>query len=397
MQSLIITSDRLVQFTKCNFVRYLHQNIDWSNRLIGITGAKGTGKTTLILQHIKQYFPEKEKALYVSLDNIWFTRHSLLELADSFYSYGGVYLFLDEVHKYPAWAIEIKNIYDSYPEMYIVFTGSSMLEIYSASIDFSRRAIVYELKGLSLREYLIYENKIELPVFSLVDILKNHRTIASDIVSQIKILPEFKNYIIHGYYPYYKENLLTYPVRVEQSLNKTFDEDLPAIENIEYSTILKLKKLLATIAGMVPFTPNIASLSAAIEINRNILVKYLYLLDKAGIINCITEPKMTLQMLAKPQKIYLENTNIIHALAFRSENSGNIRETFFANQLKTKHKVNTAVKGDFTVDNEYVFEIGGKSKSSDQIKDVSNAFVAADDIETGFANKIPLWLFGLLY
>jgi hypothetical protein len=255
---------------------------------------------------------------------------------------------------------------------------------------------------MNLRDFrsgniLLYENKLELPVLSLADILRNHRTIASDIVSRIRVLPEFKNYIIHGYYPYYKENLLTYPMRVEQSLNKTFDEDLHAIENIEYSTILKLKKLLATIAGMVPFTPNVASLSAAVEISRNALVKYLYLLDKAGIINCITEPKMTLQMLAKPQKIYLENTNIIYALAFRNENIGNIRETFFANQLKTKHKVNTATKGDFTVDSEYVFEIGGKSKSGDQIKNVPNAFIAADDIETGFADKIPLWLFGLLY
>jgi predicted AAA+ superfamily ATPase len=378
-------------------MRYLYGNIAWENRFIGIIGAKGTGKTTLMLQYIKQNFPEKDKALYVSLDNIWFTRHSLLELADYFHSYGGTHLFLDEVHKYPTWAIELKNIYDSYPEMHIVFTGSSMLEIYQASVDFSRRALIYELKGLSFREFIQYENNIEFPVFTLEEILKNHRTIASDIVARIKILPEFKKYLEYGYYPYYKENLPSYLVRVEKSLHKTFDEDLPAIEKIEYATVMKLKKLLAIMSELVPFTPNIANLSAAVEINRNSLVKYLYLLDRAGVINCVTEPKMTLQTLPKPQKIYLENTNILHALAFRGENRGNVRETFFANQLRAKHKVNTAEKGDFTIDYKYVFEVGGKSKSNEQIKDVPDAFVAADDIETGFANKIPLWIFGLLY
>jgi predicted AAA+ superfamily ATPase len=386
-----------VQFTNINFIRYLYEHIAWNNRLIGIIGAKGTGKTTLLLQYIKQNFPNREKALYVSLDNIRFTQHSLLELADYFYSYGGTHLFLDEVHRYPTWATEVKNIYDSYPDMHIVFTGSSMLEIYNTSVDFSRRAIVYELKGLSFREFLKYEKQMEWPVLTLNDIMKNHRKIAADIVSKIKILPEFKTYLKYGYYPYYKEDKATYPMRVEKSVNKTFDEDLPAIETIEYATILKLKKLLATMAEMVPFTPNIANLSAGVEINRNALVKYLYLLDRAGIINCITEPKMTLQTLSKPQKIYLENTNIIHALALRNENAGNIRETFFANQLRAKHRVNTAEKGDFTIDNKFVFEVGGKSKTNRQIATVENAFIATDDIETGFSNKIPLWLFGFLY
>jgi predicted AAA+ superfamily ATPase len=386
-----------MQFTNINFTRYLYDHIAWNNRLIGIIGAKGTGKTTLMLQYIKQNFFDREKALYVSLDNIWFTQHSLLDLADYFYSYGGTHLFLDEVHRYPTWAIEVKNIYDSYPDMHIVFTGSSMLEIYNTSVDFSRRAIVYELKGLSFREFLKYEKQMEWPVLTLDDIVKNHRKIAADIVLKIKILPEFKNYLEYGYYPYYKEDKTTYPIRVEKSVNKTFDEDLPAIEKIEYATILRLKKLLATIAEMVPFTPNIANLSAIVEVNRNALVKYLYLLDKAGIINCITEPKTTLQALSKPQKIYLENTNIIHSLALRNENVGNIRETFFANQLRTKHKVNTAEKGDFTIDNAFVFEVGGKSKTNRQIATVENAFIATDDIEIGFSNKIPLWLFGFLY
>jgi len=397
MESLIITSDRLVQHTNTDFIRYLYGNIAWKNRLTGIIGAKGTGKSTLLLQHIRLNFPDKSKALYVSLDNIWFTKHSLLELAEDFYNLGGTHLFLDEVHQYKSWALEIKNIYDSYPTLHIVFTGSSMLEIFSASVDFSRRVVVYELKGLSFREFLKYENEMEFPVFELNNILQNHRTIASEIVSKIKILPELNKYLEYGYYPYYKENIATYPTQVEQSVNKTLNEDLPAIENIEYATILKIKKLLATIAEMVPFTPNITNLSAAIEISRHALVKYLYLLDKAGVIQCITEPSQTLQTLAKPQKVYLENTNIIHSLAFQNINTGNIRETFFANQLRTKHKVNTAKNGGFTIDGNIVFEVGGKNKTNSQIKNIENAYIAADNIETGFANKIPLWLFGFLY
>ena len=397
MESLIITSDRLVQHTNTAFIRYLYDNIAWNNRLIGIIGAKGTGKSTLLLQHIKMNFPDMSKALYASLDNIWFTKHSLLELAEDFYNLGGTHLFLDEVHKYKSWAMEIKNIYDSYPTLQIVFTGSSMLEIFNASVDFSRRVVVYELKGMSFREFLKYENELELPVYKLNDLLKEHRIIASEIISKIKILPELSKYLEYGYYPYYKENIATYPVQLEQSINKTLMEDLPAIENIEYATILKIKKLLATIAEMVPFTPNITNLSAVIEIGRHVLVKYLYLLDKAGVIQNITEPNQTLQTVSKPQKVYLENTNIIYSLAFQNINAGNLRETFFANQLRTKHKVNTAKNGDFTIDGNIVFEVGGKNKSISQIKNVENAYIAADNIETGFANKIPLWLLGFLY
>ena len=397
MESIIITSDRLIQHANTGFIRYLYNDIAWNNRLISIIGAKGTGKSTLMLQRLKLNFPDRSRALYVSLDHIWFTTHSLLELAEDFYNLGGTHLFLDEVHQYRSWAIEIKNIYDSYPTIHIVFTGSSMLEIFNASVDLSRRVVVHELKGLSFREFLKYEEHLELPIFTLSDILKEHRTISSEIASKIKILPQLSKYLEYGYYPYYKENIATYPIQLEQSINKTLTEDLPAIENIEYVTILKIKKLLGTIAEMVPFTPNITHLSAAIEIGRHALVKYLYLLEKAGVIQCITEPKQTIQTLSKPQKVYLENTNIIHSLAFENINLGNVRETFFANQLRTKHKVNTAEKGDFTIDGVVVFEVGGKSKSNAQIKTVENAYIAADNIETGFSNKIPLWLFGFLY
>jgi len=397
MESLIIKSDRLVHGTNINFIRYLYHNIEWDNRLIGIVGAKGTGKTTLLLQHIKQTFDEKSKLLYVSLDDIWFSTHTLSELAEQFYLLGGTHLFLDEVHKYKNWHIEIKNIYDSYRTLNIVFTGSSMLEIFEASVDFSRRAIVYELRGLSFREFLLYEYDVAIKPYTLQEIIDNHRSIVFEIVDKIKIIPAFKAYLEHGYYPFYKESLSTYPFRIEQAINKTLKEDIPAIEDIEYATILKIKKMLGIIGELVPFTPNISQLSGSIEISRNALVKYLYLLDRAGILMCINDPAPSLETLSKPQKIYLDNTNIIHSLSFENKNIGNVRETFFANQLRAKHQVNTAKNGDFTIDEKFIFEVGGKNKSNSQIKGIPNAFIAADTIENGFANKIPLWLFGFLY
>jgi len=397
MEFLIIKSDRLVQDTNINFIRYLYRNIEWNNRLIGIVGAKGTGKTTLLLQHIKQNFAEKSKALYVSLDDIWFSTHTLSELAEQFYLLGGTHLFLDEVHKYKNWDIEIKNIYDSYRSLNIVFTGSSMLEIFEASVDFSRRTIVYELRGLSFREFLQYEYNLSFKSYSLQEIIDNHRNIVFEIIDKIKIIPAFRAYLEYGYYPYYKESLSTYPFRIEQAINKTLKEDIPAIEDIEYATILKIKKMLGIIGELVPFTPNISQLSGSIEINRNALVKYLYLLDKAGILMCINEAAPLLETLSKPQKIYLDNTNIIHSLSFENKNIGNERETFFANQLRAKHKVTAAKNGDFTIDEKIIFEIGGKNKGNSQIKGIANAYIAADNIENGFANKIPLWLFGFLY
>lgn len=397
MEYLNIKSDRLVKDTNIKFIRYLYPNIDWSNRLIGIVGAKGTGKTTLLLQYMKQNFAKKSKALYVSLDDIWFATHTLSELAEQFYQLGGTHLFLDEVHKYKNWDVEIKNIYDSYRSLHVVFTGSSMLEIFEASVDFSRRAIVYELRGLSFREFLQYEYNVSFKPHALQEVVKNHRDMSLEIVDKIKIIPAFKAYLAHGYYPYYKESLSSYPFKVEQAINKTLKEDIPSIEDIEYATILKIKKMLGIIGELVPFTPNILQLSGSIEVSRNALVKYLYLLDRAGILMCINEPEPSLETLSKPQKVYLDNTNIINSLSFENKNIGNERETFFANQLRAKHRVATAKNGDFTVDEKFIFEVGGKGKSGSQIKGIANAYIAADNIENGVANKIPLWLFGFLY
>lgn len=242
METLIRNYIRLIDSTPVNFQRYLYNTIDWQDRLIGITGARGTGKTTLLLQYIKNNFTDRTRAIYVSLDNIWFAKNSLTDLVEYFYTHGGTHLFLDEVHRYPNWSIEIKNIYDSYPEIHIIFTGSSILEIYKSNADLSRRAIHYHLQGLSLREYLKFEHDIDLPPLSLSDILNNHLNIASEITSKIKILPLFEEYLKQGYYPFYKENSKNYLLRLQNMINTILDYDLPAVENIEYTTLLKIKK-----------------------------------------------------------------------------------------------------------------------------------------------------------
>jgi hypothetical protein len=397
MEALFKNHTRLLNSLKFKYHRYLYEQIDWSSRLIGITGARGTGKTTLLLQHITDNFPDKSKALYVSLDNIWFTKNSLLELVDYFHSYGGTHLFLDEVHRYPNWSIELKNIYDSYPDLYMVFTGSSILEIYNSNADLSRRAVTYNLQGLSFREFLNFENNLNLKSFSLEDILNHHQNIAADIVAQIKVLPEFKKYLEYGYYPFYKEGLKVYPMRLQNVVNTILENDLPAVENIEFNTVYKIKKMLMIIATLVPFSPNIAKLSVEIETNRANAVRYLDYLQKAGLTTNLLSSKKGMSLMNKPDKIYLDNTNLQYALALSRVNEGNLRETFFANQIKALHHLSTSQQGDFVVDDKYTFEIGGVNKKFNQIKNIEDSFIATDPVETGFGNRIPLWLFGLMY
>lgn len=397
METLIRNYIRLIDSTPVNFQRYLYNTIDWQDRLIGITGARGTGKTTLLLQYIKNNFTDRTRAIYVSLDNIWFAKNSLTDLVEYFYTHGGTHLFLDEVHRYPNWSIEIKNIYDSYPEIHIVFTGSSILEIYKSNADLSRRAIHYHLQGLSLREYLKFEHDIDLPPLSLSDILNNHLNIASEITSKIKILPLFEEYLKQGFYPFYKENSKNYLLRLQNMINTILDYDLPAVENIEYTTLLKIKKMLMIIASLVPFTPNMTSLSAEIETNRTSSIKYLSFLEKAKLIKMLPSSKKGMNSLNKPEKIYLDNTNLLYALTTSNINDGNKRETFFANQVAMNHTLTIPPKGDFLVDNIHTFEIGGKNKNYDQIKDIPDSYVVFDNAETGFGNKIPLWLFGMMY
>lgn len=397
MEELYEDYNRLIEATKLDFERYLCSEIDWEDRLISIVGPRGTGKTTLILQHIKKQFPQRQKALYISLDNILFTKTGLKPIVHEFYTLGGTHVFMDEVHRYPNWAIEIKNLYDSYPDLHIVFTGSSILEIYKSNADLSRRAITYHLHGLSFREFLKLEKIYDAPILSLSDILDNHVEIASKICSDIKIIPAFRAYLEYGYYPFFKEGVKRYSMRLRNVVNVILETDLPAVEKIEYASIYKLRKMLMIVSSLVPYTPNISTLSGQLEINRATAMKYLIYLQKAGLVRMLLANQKGLNLMNKPEKLYLDNTNLIHALAPENYNTGNVRETFFANQLSLKHSILSTKQGDFRIDDTFTFEIGGINKTFKQIKELPESFIAKDGIETGFGNTIPLWLFGLLY
>ena len=395
MESLIKIYLRLLQETEAKTFRYLYQSIDWNERCIAIIGAKGVGKTTMLLQHIKHTFANKNEALFASLDNTWFANHSIFDLADEFYLNGGTHLFLDEIHHYPNWATEIKNIYDSFPKLKIVFTGSSLLQIYKSTADLSRRVVYEKLEGLSFREFLKFEKMGDFPVLSMKEIVENHQDIAFRITENLKIIPLFKKYLKNGYYLFYKEGLSKYEIKLQEAVNNVIDIDIPAIENIEFESRHKLKRLVAILSTLVPYTPNITDLSVAIDSNRNNTVKYLFLLANAKLLNLVSYKNKTIGDLTKPDKVLLNNTNLSY-LYGDNANIGSARETFFVNQLNAVSNVILAPQGDFMVDN-YTFEIGRKKKPFDQIKDILNSFVVADDIETGHGNKIPLWLFGMLY
>jgi len=397
MDTLIEKSYQKVRDVDTRFIRSIMDKVDWNDRLIGIRGARGVGKTTLLLQRIKKNLGNTREALYVSLDNLWFSEHSLLNLVDFFVKHGGKFLFLDEVHKYPKWSQAIKNIYDDFPALKVVFTGSSLLEILNARTDLSRRAIVYDMQGLSYREYLNITQKTDFKIASLTDILKNHKEISDEILLKIRPLQFFNDYLRHGYYPFFTEGIVRFPYRLEEVVNMILEIEMPLLRKVEPAYVLKIKQLLQIVAESVPFIPNIDSLSKRIEIHRNTLLSYFYYLMETRLTNHLHKDISGINRLQKPEKIYLENTNLAYTLAENNTDIGNIRETFFLNQLSYSHVVEYPNSGDFWVDKKFLFEIGGKSKSGKQIKDTSNSYIAIDNIEYGFDKKIPLWLFGMLY
>ena len=397
MDTLIEKSYQKVRNVDIRFIRSIMDNIDWNDRLIGIRGARGVGKTTLLLQRIKKFLGNTNESLYVSLDNLWFAEHSLLTIVDFFVKRGGKFLFLDEVHKYPKWSQVIKNIYDDFPTLKVIFTGSSSLEILDARADLSRRAIVYDIQGLSYREFLCITQKTDFKIVSLSDILKNHKEISDDILLKVKPLQFFNNYLQYGYYPFFTEGILRFPYRLEEIVNMILEVELPLLRNIDPAYILKIKQLLQIVSESVPFIPNIDKLSKRIEIHRNTLLSYLYYLQESKLTNHLQKDISGINRLQKPDKIYLENTNLAYTLAKNNTDIGNMRETFFLNQLSYNHIVEYPNNGDFWIDNKFLFEVGGKSKSGKQIKNTNNAYIAADNIEYGFDKKIPLWLFGMLY
>ncbi|WP_439489766.1 ATP-binding protein [Algoriphagus sp.] len=397
MEELFEKFYKKIDSVSVDFKRSLHTRIKWKARLIGIKGARGVGKTTLLLQYIKANLPLDQRTLYISLDNIWFSENKLSDLTDAFVKQGGNYLFLDEVHKYPNWTQELKNIYDDYPELQVVFTGSSLLEILNSRADLSRRAVVYTLQGLSYREYLNLTQKRQLPEYTLDDLLNGHLSIAREINSVVKPLQFFNEYLRFGYFPFFREVPELYYHRLEEVINMTLEIELPLLRKVEVSYVPKLKQLLQIISESVPFIPNVSKLSERIGVNRTTFTSYLYFLQEANLTRNLYKNASGISLLQKPEKIYLENSNFQYALSPNHANAGSVRETFFANQLGYEHQVDFTDQGDFLIDRTYTLEIGGKTKSSKQISDVPNAFIAADNLEYGYGNKIPLWMFGLLY
>ncbi len=387
----------LVANVDLRFEREIINELPWSERLISIKGSRGIGKTTLLLQYIKKSYGESADALYISLDDPYFFNTSLIEFADEFVSKGGKHLFIDEVHKYPNWAIDIKKIYDYNPSLRVVFTGSSLLEILNSKADLSRRVLSFTMQGLSFREFLEYKYNFKFDKVSLNDIIINHENLAFDISKKIKPLQYFKEYIQRGYFPFLQNNDILYYKQLSEIINMIIEMELPSLKRIDVSKIPKVKQLLSIISQSVPFKPNITTLASKISISRNSLLEYIYALVDANILMSIHKHSFGVSLLQKPEKLYIENANYMYSLLSTDPDIGNLRETFFLNQLTQNHIVTYPKYGDFMVDEKYLFEIGGKSKNYKQIAGIENSYIVADDIEYSFGNKIPLWLFGFLY
>jgi len=398
IQDLYANSSRLVKAVDLRFFRYMYTVIDWDARMLCIRGARGVGKTTMMLQYVKAHQLRPSQALYVTLDDLWFTEHRLIDLADYHFTHGGTHLFIDEVHRYPfrTWSQELKNIYDRYPGFHVVFSGSSMLQLDQSSADLSRRCIFYDMQGLSFREYLILEDHLSVPSLTLEQLLSSHEQMSVDLSSETKILPLFNEYLRHGYYPFYRESRLSYDKAIQQVVSNIIDTDLPAVEKIEYITATKLKRLFVLLSQMVPFTLNLTSLGQQIEAPRQAVLRMCHLLQQAGLLHLIYNKKNSLSQLGKPEKLYMENPNLLYAMSANAE-IGTIRETFFVNQLKAAHSLFFSGTGDFFVDESVTIEVGGRNKTFDQIKDITNSYLAVDDIEIGTSHRLPLWMFGLLY
>jgi predicted AAA+ superfamily ATPase len=389
MNSLYQRYDLLIRNTSLNFKRYLFDELPWGSRLLGIVGPRGVGKTTMILQYIKEQL-DFNSTLYVSADDLYFTSNSLYELSQEFHVNGGKYLFIDEIHKYPEWSRELKNIYDSFRDLHVIFTGSSVLDILEGTSDLSRRALVYTMQGLSFREYLSLFQGIKYPTYSLDEIL--HHKIDRDILQHP--IPYFKDYLKRGYYPFGIENQIE--IRLNQIILQTLENDIPQFAKLSVGTSRKLKHLIKIVGESVPFKPNFTKLSEMIGISRNVLDNYLVYMEKAGLILQLRTDTGGIRGLGKIDKIYLDNPNLTYSLVGDSANIGNIRETYFLNQMRVKFNILSSEKSDFVINN-YTFEIGGKNKKQNQIEQIQNSFIVKDNIEYGYLNVVPLWAFGLTY
>ncbi len=390
-QSLIQYMKEQLNFVSLDFKRYMYHKLPWEARLTGLMGPRGVGKSTLILQHIKEQSEEKlAKSLYISTDHSYFTTHSLVETADQFVREGGEWLYIDEVHNYEGWSKELKQIYDAHPELHVFFTGSSILNILDGEADLSRRALLFEMQGLSFREYLEMFHHIYTPVRTLEDILGGK----SEIEGVPHPIPLFQHYLREGYYPFSKEGY--FQQRLQQVIRLTMEVDIPQYANMSPATGRKLRRMLSIISASVPYKPEATGLANEIKVSRNDIPTYLLYMEKAGMIGLLRDETGGMRGLGKTEKVFLDNPNLVYALSGKNANVGNVRETFFYNQTRLNQEVVSSKISDFTI-GEYTFEVGGAKKSHKQIKDVDNAYVVRDDIEYANGDILPLWSFGLLY
>lgn len=390
MRTLVAKYRNLLNDVDTAYVRNIHNSIAWNDRLIAILGARGIGKTTLVLQHIKLY-EDIDTTLFVFADDIWFSTHSLVELAEMFYANGGRVLYIDEIHKYKNWSQEIKNIYDSYPQLKVRYTGSSILDLQKGSHDLSRRVLEYQMYGLSFREFAALKYGVDIPIHTLEQVLANKIDFP---FAEYRPVALFKEYIKSGFYPYFKDE--GYEIRLAKTINTIVEVDIPKFAELSVATAEKLKTLLYIISQSVPFKPNYSKIGRDLDMNRNAVADLMVWLDKADLINILRDETQGYKLLGKVNKIYLNNPNLAYVLSDEEPNIGNIRETIFFGWMRATHKITASAAADFKV-GKYIFEIGGRKKGQLQIKGIDNAFVVKDDIEYGHLNEIPLWAFGLLY
>lgn len=395
MEDLIATHEEILKNFESRFERTL--DIDWNDRLIGLTGARGVGKTSYLINYIIKNLSTEANPLYISMDDIQVSTMSLVECADNWVKRGGTHLFIDEVHKYPNWSQELKNMYDRYRKLKVVFTGSSLLHIQSGKADLSRRAVVYTMNGLSLREFIQIQTGMVFPKIELTDLLKNHPKIAREIVAKIHPIAHYHEYIKYGYYPFYLESKNTYAQKLLSTITLMLETDLPYLRHVDVKYIHKLKKLVYLVSHALPYQPNVSKLSGDLEVARNTIMLYLNYLEEAKLFNLLQSKSSSEATLGKPEKVYLHHPNLMYAITKNTVQEGTVRESFFFNQVGNVHKITASPQADFLVNEKYTFEIGGKNKTRKQLKEVFDGYVAADNLEIGSGKTIPLWMFGFLY
>lgn len=399
MNSLIKRHDRLWEITPLEIVRQWAHSINWDARLMAIRGPKGVGKTTMMRQYIKQHYAYMDRqALYVSCDDSYFATHSLLELAEQLYLTGGKHLFIDEIHKYDNWSREIKEIYDSYPTMKMVISGSSLLSMTEGDADLSRRCINHDIQGLSFREFLHFYKGIEMPIYPLEDVLTNPAPLIQEMNSKGRPVALFQEYLRYGYYPYYLDNETDYYLAIQQVVNHTIDDELTKICKVDVGNTRKIKALMTMLCASEPYQLDISKLSVQSGLKRETVVAYLNYMHKAKLLQLLYCDLVNAKRMQKPDKIYVDNPNMLYAWATTPVRIGTARETFVANQLSAKHQVEFGKKqGDFKVDGTYTIEVGGEDKDFSQIANLPNSYVLADNMETAIGHKLPIWIVGFLY